>query len=169
MPYTVFNRLIHQIAATESGARFWSRVLYRVDGLGLRLSGHRVIVSAVLSGLPVVMLTSIGAKSGQPRTVPLVAIMDEDHSLDHFALIASNWGQPRYPAWYFNLKANPKAQCRVRGQVAMYVAQEVDSQSENYARIWARAQQVYFGFALYRQRLEDVRAVPIMLMQPYRP
>lgn len=165
MPYSVFNRLIQRIAATESGARFWSQVLHRVDGVGLRLSGNRLIISAVVSGLPVVTLTSIGAKSGQPRTVPLVAILDEGHALDHFALIASNWGQPRYPVWYFNLKAHPQAQCRVRGQVATYVAQEVDAQSQDYARIWAQAQQVYFGFALYRQRLEDVRKVPIMRLE----
>lgn len=168
MPHTVFNRLIHRIASTESGARFWSRVLHRVDGVGLRLSGNRFIISAMLSGLPVVTLTTIGAKSGQPRTVPLVAVLDEANSLDHFALIASNWGQPRYPAWYFNLKANPHAQCRVRGQEATYVANEVDSHSDDYARIWAQAQHIYFGFALYRQRLADVRVVPIMRMEILR-
>ncbi len=163
MRYSLFNRAIQTIAATESGARFWSQVLHHVDRIGLKVSGNRLIVSAALSGLPVVMLTTVGAKSGLPRTVPLVAILEDDENLSCFALIASNWGQLRYPAWYFNLKAHPQVICRLRGQTATFLAQEVHG--EDYDRIWTRAQQIYVGFAHYRQRLGERRKLPIIMMQ----
>jgi deazaflavin-dependent oxidoreductase (nitroreductase family) len=67
----------------------------------LRLSRGRISVTL---GQPMGLLTTIGAKSGQPRTTPLFYTVDEDTII----LIASNGGQPRHPAWCYNLRANPE-------------------------------------------------------------
>ena len=64
------------------------------------------------SGLPIVLLRTTGAKSKLPRTVPLVG-MPVDGGL---AIIASNFGQTRHPAWYYNLRANPAAEASVDGR-----------------------------------------------------
>src|SRR5262245_20064927 len=87
----------------------------------------RATLTSALAGLAVVLLTTTGAKSGLPRTLPLLCIRDE-RSPSTFALVASNWGQTHYPAWYFNLKANPQAVGSIRGQVQTYVAHEASGE-----------------------------------------
>ena len=68
-----------------------------------RLSRGRTTFSALTSGLPIVMLTTTGARTGQRRTLPVLALPDVDHLL----LIASNYGRPSNPGWYYNLRAQP--------------------------------------------------------------
>jgi hypothetical protein len=119
--YNSFQRLVHQVASSRWGASLFSRVLHHVDRLYVRLRPGRRPLSAILSGLPEVVVTTTGAKSGLPRTVTLLYIRDGDER-DRFALVASNWGQHSYPAWYFNLKANPVARCVVDGQEGTYRA-----------------------------------------------
>lgn len=78
------------------------RTLYHFDLPVLRLSRGRYSVTSLLAGLPVVTVTTIGAKSGQPRSLPLVAIPSGEAVI----LIASNFGQAHHPAWYYNLRAH---------------------------------------------------------------
>jgi len=73
--------------------------LHHFDHVAFKLSGGRATLTSALAGLPVVHLTTTGAKSGLPRTLPLLCIRDERNP-DTFALVASNWGQTHYPAWY---------------------------------------------------------------------
>ena len=80
-------------------------LLVRLDRGFYRLSRGRTTLSAWLSGLPIVMLTSSGARTGQPRSLPVLALPDDDH----LVLIASNFGRPQNPAWYHNLMAHPVA------------------------------------------------------------
>ena len=101
-----------------------------------------------------------GAKSGLLRTVPLLCIRDENDSTS-FALIATNWGQKSYPAWYYNLKANPEAVCSIAGKANKYLAHE--AQGEEYERFWQYASNTYFGYPLYKQRIAG-RRIPIMVM-----
>lgn len=108
------------------------------------------------------MLTSKGAKSGLLRTVPLLCIRDENEP-DSFALIATNWGQKSYPAWYYNLKTNPEAVCTIEGKSGNYLAHE--AQGEEYPRHWQNAANTYFGYPLYKQRISG-RRIPIMVMHP---
>ncbi len=107
------------------------------------------------------MLTTTGAKSGLPRTVPLLYIRDENHP-NSFALIATNWGQRTYPAWYFNLKANPEALCVIEGKAGSYLAHE--AAGDEYDRFWQYATNTYFGYTLYKQRISG-RRIPIMVMK----
>src|SRR5215211_1722742 len=104
-PPSRLQRVLQHLPASQLGAWIFARTLDPLDRLLLRLSGGRVSVPGVLTGLPVVMLTTIGAKSGQPRTVPLVGLRDGDKVV----LIGSNFGQTHHPGWYYNLRAHPEA------------------------------------------------------------
>src|SRR5881227_3454492 len=99
------QRILQHFAAWRPSSWLFARVLHPLDRLLLRLSHGRVSIPGVLTGLPVVMLTTIGAKSGKPRTVPLVGLSDGDKVV----VIGSNFGQTHHPAWYYNLRAHPEA------------------------------------------------------------
>ena len=75
------------------------------DRLVYRITRGRATLSSWFSGLPVAMLTTTGARSGRPRTVPVLTIPDGNA----LVVIASNFGRPRHPAWCRNLQAHPRA------------------------------------------------------------
>ena len=91
----LFQRFIQKLAATRSVSWFLSHVLHHFDRAIDQISRGRINLTQIVSGLPVVMLTTIGAKTGQHRTVPLVAIPDGDNVV----LIASWFGNHHHPAW----------------------------------------------------------------------
>ena len=159
--YPLFHELSQKLASTSFGARLSARLFHRLDRFVLALTGGRTTLASLLTGLPLVMLTTTGAKSGQQRTLPLLRIRDETDSR-RFALIASNWGQRHYPAWYYNLKANPRATCLIEGQTGDYTAHEAGG--EEYARFWNYATDTYAGYSLYKQRIGDTRRIPIMVL-----
>ena len=103
--YSFFHGLVQKIGSSRFGAWFYARTMHPRR---FQTEGGRATVTSVLAGLPVVLLTTTGVKSGLPRTLPLLCIRDERNPTT-FALVASNWGQTHYPAWYLNLKANPRA------------------------------------------------------------
>ena len=107
-----------------------------------KLSGGRATMTGTLAGLPVVILTTTGAKSRLPRTLPLLCIRDERNATT-FALVASNWGQSHYPAWYFNLKAHPRAIGSIRGRAETYVVHEASGEEDE--RFWQYAANTYVG------------------------
>jgi deazaflavin-dependent oxidoreductase (nitroreductase family) len=160
--YNAMHALIQRLASSVPGSWFLSRTLHHLDGLFLRASRGRYNLTSILAGVPLVVVTTTGAKSGLPRSVPLLCIRDKNAPAS-FALIATNWGQQHYPAWYINLKANPHASCSVDGQVGRYLAHEA-SEAE-YARFWQEAIDTYFGYLLYKQRIHG-RKVPILVMEP---
>ncbi len=162
--YSAFHSLMQGIAASKPGAWFFARTLHHLDRIWFRLSGGRTTLTGILAGLPVVVVTTIGAKSGLPRTWPLLGVRDHAHP-GAFALIATNWGQRHYPAWYFNLKANPKADCSIEGQSGSYLAHEASG--EEYERLWRSAAEAYLGFPLYKKRISG-RRIPIMVMRPVK-
>jgi deazaflavin-dependent oxidoreductase (nitroreductase family) len=153
--YSTFHTLMQRIGSSRPGAWFYARTLHHLDRVFLKLTGGRTMMTSILSGLPVVLLTTLGAKSGLPRTIPLLCIRDE-RDPRRFALVGSNFGQRHHPAWYFNLKANPHATCSIQGQAGKYLAHEAEG--EEYDRFWQRAMQTYMGFPLYKQRAARVRS-----------
>ena len=155
----LLQRLLRRVAASGPGAWLFARVLHRIDGPVFRMTRGRATVASLLSGLPVVMLTSTGAKTGQPRTVPLLGIPDGDG----VAIIASNWGQYRHPAWYYNLKANPDAQISVNG-VRRHV-RAVPVEGRHRTEIWDSAQRVYPGYSQYERRAAH-RQIVVFALNP---
>src|SRR5712692_4720625 len=98
------QRAIRRLAASGPGSWFFARVLHHIDRPVFRLTRGRHTLASLLSGLPVVMLTTTGARSGVLRTVPVLGLPTPDG----LAVIASNYGQERHPSWYYNLRANPQ-------------------------------------------------------------
>ena len=160
--FTAFNRFVHHVASSAWGARLFSRLQHRFDGVYFRLSRGRQTLTGILSGLPVITLETTGAKTGLMRTVPLLYLHDPAGN-KQLGLIASNWGGRRNPGWYYNLKATPDAIGTIAGQRRPYLAHEADD--AEYQRIWTEATALYPGFSLYRQRAAH-RHIPIMILRP---
>lgn len=144
---------------SRPGAWLLSHTLHHVDRLLLGVSNGRYSIPEVFAGLPVVQLTTTGAKSGREHTVPVVGLQDGDD----WILVASNWGGERHPAWYHNLRANPEVELAVADDPEPYVAREAtEAEYEDY---WEWAVDVYPGFRAYRRRSGD-REIPIVVLEP---
>lgn len=148
---------LRRLIATAPMAWGLAHTIHHLDRAVLRLSGGRTTAAAMASGLPVIGLTTTGARSGQPRTVPLVGIPD-GHRL---ILIASNWGQAKNPAWYYNLKAKPQATVTLRGHTEEYQAREVVG--EERETCWRRAVAIYPGYRHYAARTG--RVIPVVVLE----
>lgn len=152
---------LRRFAASGPGSWVFSRTLHHVDKPVFRATGGRHTFASLVAGLPVVMLTTTGAKSGQPRTVPLLGIPVDDGGV---AVIASNFGQHRHPAWLVNLRAHPEAEMALPGGAPARVrAVEVDG--ERRAQIWAHGLRVYPGFGTYEQRAAH-RDIAVVVLEP---
>ena len=142
----LFQRSMRRFAATRPGSWLFARTLHHADRVVYRASGGRTTFASAVSGLPVVMLTSTGAKSGRESTVPLLGFEEGDAVI----LIASNYGQAHHPAWFYNMRAHPQARLVVRGRRREVVAEEVESpERERYLAVAAVA---YPGYRRYERR-----------------
>ncbi len=146
-----FQKWLRRFAASGPGSWLFARVLHRIDRPVHRLTRGRYTFASLVSGLPVVMLTTTGAKSGSPRTVPVLGLPTDDG----LAIIASNFGQDRHPGWYHNLRAHPDAQVAVDGSSRHVRALEADG--EQRERIWQAGLRIYPGFGQYAQRASHRR------------
>jgi hypothetical protein len=90
------RRAVRRFAASRPGAWVLARVLYHLDRSVLPITGRHHTLSNQISGLPVVMLTTTGARSGRPRTVPVLGLSAPDGAI---AVAAANFGQRRHPGW----------------------------------------------------------------------
>jgi deazaflavin-dependent oxidoreductase (nitroreductase family) len=154
------QRAVHIVTRTAAGSWLFARTLHQLDRPVLRLSRGRYSVTSTLTGLPIVMVSTIGAKSGQLRHLPLVVIPDGENVI----LIASNFGQKRHPAWYHNLRAHPEVRLTYAGQTVTYTAHE--TAGDERERCWRRAADLYSGYPLYERRAAG-RHIPVMLLVPY--
>lgn len=154
-----WQRLVQRIASLRVVSWIFSHTLHYLDRILMRLSGGRVSIPRQLAGLPVVQLTTIGAKTGKERTVPLVGLRDGED----WVLVASNWGSERHPAWYHNLQANPAVELTHDEETERYVAR--DATEEERAEYWERASELYPGYEAYRERSGD-RQIPIVVLEP---
>ena len=90
-----WQRILQRVPASAAGSALFSKFLHYVDRPLMRASGERISTPALLLGVPTVMLTTTGAKSGQLRRTPVVGAPDGENII----LVASNWGKPRNPGW----------------------------------------------------------------------
>jgi deazaflavin-dependent oxidoreductase (nitroreductase family) len=154
-----FQRVMRRFAAGGPGAWVFARVLHRLDRPMHRLTGGRATVASLLSGLPVVMLTTTGARTGQPRTVPVLGLPTPDG----LAVIASNWGRRNPAAWERNLRADPAATIAIGAQARGVRAAE--AQGEQRERIWREGLLVYPGWSQYERRAGDRRITVFVLRE----
>lgn len=141
-----FHRMMRRFASTTVGAALLRPTAHRLDRLITTVTGGRSSFAGVATGIPVVMLTTTGAKSGEPRTVAVYGIPHPDG----LALIASNFGGARHPAWYHNLKAHPEATVAI-GRDAWHATARLASPGER-DEIWAKGLELYPGWRKYEVR-----------------
>jgi deazaflavin-dependent oxidoreductase (nitroreductase family) len=151
---------MQKIASSRPGAWFFARTEHHFDRVILKLTNNKATLTSILAGLPVIMLTSTGAKSGLPRRVPLLGIQDNADP-NKIAIVASNFGQNHYPGWYYNLKANPRATCLFNGRHDDYISHEAEG--DEYDKFWQLAVDTYMGFPQYKKRISS-RRIPIMVL-----
>lgn len=153
------QRAIRRFAASDPGSWLFARTLHHIDGPVYRLTRGRHTFASLASGLPVVMLTTTGARSGRSRTLPVLGMPTPDG----LAVIASNYGRPHHPAWYHNLRANPTGEVTVDGTSWRFEAQEATG--EQRERIWQQGLKVYPGWAQYERRASHRRIAVFVLNQ----
>jgi deazaflavin-dependent oxidoreductase (nitroreductase family) len=153
-----FKRALFAFAISKPGTWYSSQLGARIDPWLLRATRGRV--DHAFGQIPIVLLTVRGARSGIERTVPLLYFNDGDDVI----LIASSYGRPKFPAWYYNLKANPDVRLEVKRRSAPYAAREVEGADRD--RLFDLGKQVYPGYSEYEQRTEGVRRIPVMRLSP---
>jgi deazaflavin-dependent oxidoreductase (nitroreductase family) len=141
------RRGLVRLAATPALSWFSARVLPTLDRQVLRLTGGGTSVSEIAAGTPVIVLTTRGARSGEPRTTHLLGIPIGDT----LALIGTNFAQAGTPSWVHNLLVHPGATVTYRQSQVGVNAREVSG--AEYEQVFAAAALVYPGYGAYRARL----------------
>jgi len=111
-----------------------------------------------LRGLPVVVLTTVGASSGLVRKTPLMRVEHEGR----YAIVASQGGAPKHPSWYRNVVADPHVELQDGPVRQDMTAREVTG--EEKAQWWARAVQAYPPYAEYQEKTD--RQIPVFVLEP---
>ena len=111
------------------------------------------------TGLPVIIVTNRGWKTGAVRKTPLMRVADGRN----YILVASQGGAPKHPYWYHNLKADPNVEIRDKTEVyTMRVREVVDA--EERKRLWAIAVEAFPPYQSYQQKTE--RVIPLFVAEP---
>ncbi len=137
---------MRSFAATKAGGTFLRPTAHHLDRLITKITGGRSSFAGLATGVPAVILTTIGAKSGEPRTVALYGIPHPDG----VALIASNFGDVKHPAWYHNLKAHPEATVSIGRDTWPATARLATPDERD--EIWAKGIKMYPGWSKYEAR-----------------
>ena len=111
-----------------------------------------------LRGRPVIVLTSVGAKTGKLRKT---ALMRVEHD-GVYAVVASLGGAPKHPVWYYNLRKEPHVELQDGADKRDYVAREVTGDEK--ATWWARAVAAWPDYAKYQAKTE--RQIPVFVLEP---
>ncbi|WP_016931601.1 nitroreductase family deazaflavin-dependent oxidoreductase [Rhodococcus sp. R1101] len=148
--------------AVRIGALPWlprySRPIIVVDKTIQRVTRGRVTLLAI-AGLPSLVLTVKGRKTGEPRSTPLLCVPHEEKWL----VVGSNWGHPKAPAWVVNLRAADRAEVLYDGHehaVSVRVAE-----GEERERLWQVLLRTWPNYALYAKRTD--RVLPVFVLTPF--
>jgi len=116
--------------------------------------GHEV------GGMPVLELITTGRRSGVPRAVMLTSPVQDG---DAYVVVASRGGDDQHPAWFLNLRDDPRVQVAVRGGPLVPMHASIAA-GEERARLWPRVTASYRGYAAYQKRTR--REIPLVLLRP---
>jgi len=133
--------------------KLWSRL----NTWSYRLSGGR-IGGRFPGGVPVLLLTTTGRKSGQQRTAPLLYLKDGDS----YVVVASKGGMSHHPEWFKNLEANPGVEVEVGNQKLRMTARRATDAEK--ATLWPKLVTMYPSYADYQLRTE--RQIPVVILKP---
>jgi deazaflavin-dependent oxidoreductase (nitroreductase family) len=129
----------------------------RANVWAYRLSGGW-LGGRFLGGAPVLLLTTVGRRSGRPRTAPLLYLSEGDD----LVVVASKGGMSHHPLWYKNLEANPRVEVEIGNQRRTMVARRA-SATEKTA-LWPRLVAMYRDYDAYQARTE--RDIPVVILSP---
>ena len=111
------------------------------------------------TGMPVIIVTHRGNKTGAARKTPLMRVKDGDG----YVLVGSQGGAPAHPVWVYNLRADPKVQIQDKTEIFSMRVREVQGADER-ARLWALAVEAYPPYEDYRNKTE--RVIPVFVAEP---
>ncbi|TAL13492.1 MAG: nitroreductase family deazaflavin-dependent oxidoreductase [Chloroflexota bacterium] len=124
----------------------------------IREFGHAV--TGIYVGRQALVLTTTGARSGEPRVSPLAYSMDDGR----YVVTASRGGSPRHPSWYLNLVANPIVTIEVDGQAIR--ARAIVAAGRERERLWNQHIALHPGIGAYRDMTS--REIPVVVLEPIR-
>ncbi len=111
-----------------------------------------------MRGMPVLLLTTIGRKSGKQRTVPIMYLRDSEN----YVVIASNGGRDSFPAWFLNLKSHPQVTIEVDGVSRTATAEQANPEEKQ--RLWPQLVEKAAFFEEYRKK--TTRDIPMVIVRP---
>ena len=161
-PSNAAHQAVRAVASTRPGAWLLAGVLPTLDRLVTRVTHGRTTLVEQLAGLPVLVVTTTGRRSGLPRPAQLVAIPLGDD----LALLGTNFGQRSTPTWVLNLEADPRATVTHRG-VTVDVVARAATEAER-AEVLAIAGRVYVGYPKYLERVTH-RRVRVLVIERRSP
>ena len=113
-------------------------------------------------GMPVVILTTTGRKSGKQRTTMLTSPVNDD---DRVVLVASYGGDDRHPAWFLNLRDNPDVELEMHGKKRPMRAHVASAEEKK--TLWPEVTEAYKGYAQYQTKTD--RDIPLVILEPTNP
>ncbi len=122
-----------------------------------RLSGGRVW-GRWLRGAPILLLTTIGRKSGEPRVAPLLYLRDGENVV----IVASKGGMSKHPLWYWNLEANPEVEIEIGRESTKMLARRASDPEK--AALWPSLIEMYRDYDDYQARTD--RDIPVVILSP---
>ena len=105
---------------------------------------------------PVLLLTTVGRKTGKNRTTPLLYLKDNDR----IAIVASNGGKDKEPLWWTNLRTNPHAKVQVKGEKKTMIARKANE--EEQASLWPLLTKMYPSYGQYQKKTR--REIPVVIL-----
>jgi len=133
------------------------KVMSNLNTAVYRLTGGR-IGGRFLRGAPVFLLTTIGRKTGQPRTAPLLYLKEGDD----YVIVASKGGMSHHPLWYRNLEANPNAEIELGDRKFKACARRASAEEKK--ALWPKLVAMYPDYDDYQARTE--RDIPVVILTP---
>jgi deazaflavin-dependent oxidoreductase (nitroreductase family) len=161
-PRRLRKALMEPIALTPAGRWYTIEVAPRIDRTLGRASGGRL---TSLPGIPMLLLTHRGAKSGRTYVTPLLYFTDGPD--EDVVMIASNYGRERHPAWLANVRANPDVELLARGRGGRYRARVIADGPER-DRLFGLAKRLTRAYGSYEQRATG-RTIQVVVCSALEP
>lgn len=151
-PQGVFGRAMAKLSSTRAFARIAPPIVTNLDRAVYKVSGGRWVLTGSKKVLPILMLITVGAKTGEERRVPLATIPDGDV----LYLVGSNFGREKHPAWTGNLIKTPAARVTFQSETFPVTATLLDAEAK--ADVWPKLLALWPNYDGYQERSgRDIR------------
>lgn len=129
-----------------------------------KASGGRI--GGRFRGAPVLLLTTVGRRTGKKRTTPLLYVREEENNGNiNWALVASNGGRSQDPSWWANLQRNPNAEIQIKGEKRGVRARKASDDEKT--RLWPILTKMYPSYNDYQKK--TTRNIPVVILEESKP